>query len=74
MTQKGINWGKLPIYLKRGSCCIRETYLSCNKVNEEKDASAVQTHLRTRWVIDKEIPVFKGENRNYIERLINFED
>ena len=26
-----------------------------------------------RWVIDKEIPIFKGEGRDYIEKLINFD-
>lgn len=26
---------------------------------------------RTRWVIDEQIPVFKGEDREYIEQLIN---
>ena len=25
MTQKGINWNDLPVYQKRGSCCIKET-------------------------------------------------
>lgn len=24
------------------------------------------------WIIDREIPIFKGEDRNYIEKLINF--
>ena len=26
------------------------------------------------WYIDKEIPIFKGEGREYIEKLINFEE
>lgn len=58
MTQKGINWNDFPTHLKRGSCCIKETY-NVNLVE------------RTRWIIDKEVPAFKGEGREYIEKLIN---
>lgn len=60
MTQKDINWNDLPTHLKRGSCCIKFV----NTTNEDH---------RSGWVIDKEIPMFKGEGREYIEKLINFE-
>ena len=60
MTEKGINWNDFPTYQKRGSCCIKEEYYIDS------------TTVRTRWVIDKEIPIFKGEDREYIEKLINF--
>ena len=30
--------------------------------------------LEKSWVIDKEIPIFKGENRKYIEDLIFIEE
>lgn len=62
MTQKGINWNDLPTYQKRGSCCIKEEY-------KDKDSNV----LRTRWIIDRNIPIFKNEGRDYIERLINYE-
>ena len=52
-TQRDINWNNYPVYLKRGSCCIK------------KDKG---------WVIDKEIPVFKNENRKYINDLILYEE
>lgn len=55
MLQKGINWNNFPTHLKRGCCCVR-------KVNESTG--------RSKWVIDKEIPIFKGEGRNYIDRLV----
>lgn len=63
MLQKGINWNDFPTHLKRGSCCIKEEY---------KDSSVLPDMqvTRTRWIIDMEIPVFKGENRNYIDSLI----
>ena len=67
MVQKCINWNDLPVHQKRGSCCIKEYYIEENK--NEKGYYEVE---RTRWIIDKEIPIFKGEGREYIEKLINF--
>ena len=58
MTQKGINWNDFPTHLKRGSCCVKEKH-NVNLVE------------RTRWIIDTAIPQFKGEGREYIEKLIN---
>lgn len=57
MIQKGMNWNDFPTHLKRGSACIKEEYY-------EGDA------LRTRWIIDTEMPILKGENRKYVEDLI----
>ena len=62
MLQKGINWNDFPTTLKRGSCCIREQYKTIGKDNE--------LVTRSRWIIDNEIPIFKGDGRNYIESLI----
>lgn len=53
LKEKNINWNSLPIYLQRGSCCIKK------EVNELNS-----------WFIDTEIPIFKGEGREYIEKLI----
>ena len=66
MTQKGINWNDLPTYQKRGSCVIKYSYIDATP--ESIDSETV----RSRWIIDTEIPIFKGEGRNYIEKLINF--
>lgn len=57
LGQKGINWNDLPIYQQRGCCCIKEEY---------KNENIVRTH----WVVDKEIPLFKEEGREYIDKLI----
>ena len=62
--QRGINWNDFPTHLKRGSCCIKEKYQAENV--DIKDGSCI----RTRWVIDKEIPIFKGEDRQYIDRFV----
>lgn len=72
MTEKGINWNNYPIHQKRGSCCIKEEYYPEPALGYE-DCDVDATSVRTRWVIDKEIPIFKGEDRDYIERLISFE-
>lgn len=72
MTQKGINWNDFPTYQKRGSCAVR------NKIILESDGITVKAMLRdttkseNKWVIDKDIPIFKGEDRQYIDKLIDF--
>lgn len=57
MEQKNVNWNDYPTYQKRGSCCIKENY-------------ETENGMRTRWIVDKDIPIFKGEGRKYIDRLI----
>lgn len=58
LLQKGINWNVLPTYQKRGSCCIKKDFIA--------DSGA----QRSTWIIDNDIPVFTGDGREYIERLI----
>lgn len=70
-TQKSINWDALPTNLKRGSCCIK---ILDFEIEYENGIIVGATHMRTRWVIDNEIPIFKGEDRQYIEKLINFKE
>lgn len=55
-TQKGIKWSDLPAHLQRGSCCIKK-----ESTNEFE---------RSRWEVDKNIPIFKEGGREYIDRLI----
>lgn len=72
MTQKGINWNDFPTYQKRGSCCIKEVYyLDKNgEVVPVEDSNKDDVTKRSRWIIDENIPIFKGEDRQYIENLI----
>lgn len=72
----GIIWGNLPTTYKRGSCCVRKY----NKVV----GGAVSTHgysdftvpevtadeIKGVWEIDNEIPMFKDNGRDYIEKLV----
>ena len=60
--ERGINWNDFPTHLKRGSCCIKE-YIALD-----------ENTLRSYWRVDAEIPIFKGEDRDYIENLIQPED
>lgn len=71
ITQKGINWNDFPTYQKRGSCVVRNRiFLGSNDVIEKcmlRDPKQGENN----WIIDMDIPIFKGEGREYIEQLIN---
>lgn len=81
MTQKGINWNDFPTYQKRGSCVIKEDYWidgnnGCEYSEEYSEVlnrtGGCETDImRSRWIIDKDIPIFKGDGREYIERFVN---
>lgn len=53
-----VNWNDYPIYQKRGSCCVKKKYI---------DEDGIERRI---WAADNEIPIFKGEDRNYIDRLV----
>lgn len=56
--QKGINWNDYPTVCKRGSACIYTEYANMNGDHN------------SGWIIDKEMPILKGEDRAYIDDLI----
>ena len=62
MTEKGIDWNVFPVYQQRGSCCVKEIYVDMKNPQEAP--------LCTRWIIDDHIPIFMGEGREYINKLI----
>ena len=66
ITQKGINFNDMPTEFKRGVCCIKEKYYP-DPMPGYRDCKNDVESVRTRWVIDKEIPIFT-QDRNYIER------
>ena len=81
MLQKNINWNDFPTYQKRGTCVIKEDYFEPSEDGKDvkypegcsdtyEDDEVEYGTWRTRWVIDKDIPIFKGEGREYIERLV----
>ena len=63
-AEKGINWNDYPTYLKRGSCCIKTTIQNPNI--DIKDGA----YPKSIWMIDLDIPIFKGDGRQYIDKLI----
>lgn len=63
-SEKGINWNDYPTYLKRGSCCIKTTIQNPNI--DIKDGA----YPKSIWMIDLDIPIFKGDGRQYIDKLI----
>ena len=63
-AEKGINWNDYPTHLKRGSCCIKTTIQNPNV--DIKDGA----YPKSIWMIDLDIPIFKGDGRNYIDKLV----
>ena len=61
ITEKEISWEDFDPMYKHGSCCI--------KITTETDGVT-----RSSWKIDKNIPLFIGEGREYIESLIQCEE
>ena len=45
-------------------------YLAERIINVTKRSTCVKKNKDNKWVIDKNIPIFKGEGREYIEELI----
>lgn len=60
ITQRGINWNDFHTYQKRGTCVIKKQILDPKS----------EFNLGSYWEIDKDIPIFKGEGREYIDKLI----
>ena len=61
IIEKNINWNDFPTDCKRGSCCIKKQQV---EIINDKEV------VRNKWIIDTEIPIFKNEDRKYIEDLI----
>lgn len=72
MLQKNTNWNDFPTHQKRGTCVVRnKIVLESNEITETamlRDASKSENE----WIIDMNIPIFRNEGREYIERLVNF--
>ena len=58
----------MPTEFKRGVCCVKEIYYPTPAPGYE-DCDIDASTARTRWVIDKEIPIFT-QDRLYIRKNI----
>ena len=72
--ERDINWNDFPTHLKRGSCCVKSD-VSVTFATEHEDGSVTTGAVeRPHWEIDLEIPIFKEECRQYINRRILYDD
>ena len=74
--QKGINWNDFPTVCKRGTACIKERII-LDKNSEELYPYAAMLdekslYTRTEWVIDENMPILKGDDRSYVDVLVDF--
>ena len=77
MEQKGINWNDYPTVCKRGTAVIkkiiaREEKSFIDDMLEDSFDNVKNNIIKrtSKWIIDKDIPIFKGEEREYIEKLV----
>ena len=71
--ERDINWNDFPTHLKRGSCCVKSD-VSVTFATEHEDGSVTTGAVeRPHWEIDLEIPIFKEEGRQYINKRILYE-
>lgn len=70
MIQKGINWNDFPVYQKRGTCVVRNKLVTESNDITEAVVLRDPTKSEREWIIDNDIPIFKGEGRDYIEKLV----
>ena len=76
MTQSGINWNDFPAYQKRGSCVVRNKYVTrhyySTVIGENKKFGLHDPNQsENAWIVDNNVPIFKGEGRQYIEQFVN---
>ena len=63
--------GKSSNNAEKGSCCIKKTEVIKELVEDVgNDLGVVHREYKSYWFIDNEIPLFKEDGRNYIEKLI----
>lgn len=67
LCDKNIVWDVFPKAKRFGSCCIKKE-IENKSTGYNGEVRAIE--YRTKWIIDDNIPLFKDENRNYIEKLL----
>ena len=76
MTERGINWNNFIIPCKRGTACIKVGKKVTENVEREPqpfgEDKVTTTIIEERpiWIIDRNIPILKGEDRKYVDDLI----
>lgn len=68
--QKGINWNDYSTVYKRGSCIIKIE----DGINQYDEVGNICGYTeRTKWIVDKEIPIFI-QDRDYINKYVMLEE
>lgn len=76
MTERGINWNNFIIPCKRGTACIKVGKKVTENVEREPqpfgEDKVTTTIIEERpiWIIDRNMPILKGEDRKYVDDLI----
>ena len=75
--QKGINWNDYPTVCKRGTAVIkkivaREEKSFIDDMLEDSFDNVKNNIIEqiSKWIIDIEMPILKGEDRVYVDRLV----
>ena len=75
--QKGINWNDYPTVCKRGTAVIkkiiaREEKSFIDDMLEDSFDNVKNNIIEqiSKWIIDTEMPILKGEDRAYVDRLV----
>lgn len=83
LKEKGVDWDSFPLEFQRGTCCVRNAVaIKKEQVIFPSGKKMIRSIIELRdtskpekaWIIDKEIPIFKGKDRKYIEDLIFIEE
>ena len=64
--QKGINWNDFPVDCKRGAAVIKKKI----GTNIAAACGIAGATYENRWVIDRNMPMLKGEDRKYLDDLV----
>jgi tRNA(His) 5'-end guanylyltransferase len=70
---KGINWNDYSPYFKRGRCIIKEQYNYLVPPSCPEKYKYQEKTVRTKWVVDKNIPLF-SKDPTYIEKHLVTEE
>lgn len=76
MIKYGINWNNFTVPCKRGTACIKvgkKVTENIERVPQPFGEDKVTTTIieeRPIWIIDRNMPILKGEDRKYVDDLI----
>lgn len=64
--ERNINWNDFPVMNKRGTACFRISKIEDPNTLFERPGNRI-------WYLDKNMPILKGDDREYVDKHISFE-